>query len=45
MTARFMCASRDPWPLYAYPDEDTELDVFTDAGSFSDEFRAFLVGK
>jgi hypothetical protein len=36
--------SREPWPLYATPDDDTELSVFDAGGHFSPAFMAYLGG-
>lgn len=34
--------SRRPYPLYAMPDDDTTLAVFTDDGRLTDEMTAYL---
>jgi len=36
--------SRRSWPLWLYPNDDTEIEVFTDDGAFSEEMKAFLAG-
>lgn len=45
LTLRRPLNSRESWPLWAYPDEDTEIPVFNADGSFTVEMLAFLVGE
>jgi hypothetical protein len=35
--------ARRPYPLWAYPDEDLEIEVFEDNGQFTAAFRSFLL--
>lgn len=37
--------SREPFPLYAYPDDATEIPVFDDSGNLTDEMTRFLKGE
>ena len=37
--------SRRTWPLYLRTDDEREIDVFTDSGSFSPEMIAFLTNR